>query len=171
MHKNVTKCNKTQSKWCINKHGASKIIDTLETYQRLRRPLLLHNPKSSSLASILAAVAAATGSDGGAYPFETAVGRRGVSRQWLTGAGGQRRRALGCVRLFLARAWAPSPDRWWGGDGAPPARWFPRSPQSDLGLGPRSQSGGPRRVWSWWWPLPCRRAALVCPLHVFRSGW
>jgi hypothetical protein len=33
MHKNATKCNKTQSKWCINKHGASKIIDTLETYQ------------------------------------------------------------------------------------------------------------------------------------------
>jgi hypothetical protein len=34
MHKNATKCNKKQSKWCINKHGASKIIDTLETYQR-----------------------------------------------------------------------------------------------------------------------------------------
>jgi hypothetical protein len=31
--KNATKCNKTQSKWCINKHGASKIIDTFETYQ------------------------------------------------------------------------------------------------------------------------------------------
>jgi hypothetical protein len=27
------KCNKTQNKWCINKHGASKIIDTFETYQ------------------------------------------------------------------------------------------------------------------------------------------
>jgi hypothetical protein len=34
MHKNATKCNKMQSKWCINKHGASKIIDTFETYQR-----------------------------------------------------------------------------------------------------------------------------------------
>jgi hypothetical protein len=33
MHKNAMKCNKTQSKWCKNKHGASKIIDTLETYQ------------------------------------------------------------------------------------------------------------------------------------------
>jgi hypothetical protein len=33
MHKNATKCNKTQSKWCVNKHGASKIIDTFETYQ------------------------------------------------------------------------------------------------------------------------------------------
>jgi hypothetical protein len=33
MHKNATKCNKTQSKQCINKHGASKIIDTFETYQ------------------------------------------------------------------------------------------------------------------------------------------
>jgi hypothetical protein len=33
MHKNVMKCNETLSKWCKNKHGASKIIDTLETYQ------------------------------------------------------------------------------------------------------------------------------------------
>jgi hypothetical protein len=32
MHKNATKCNKTQSKWCVNKHGTSKIIDTFETY-------------------------------------------------------------------------------------------------------------------------------------------
>jgi hypothetical protein len=32
MHKNITKCNETLSKWCKNKHGASKIIDTLETY-------------------------------------------------------------------------------------------------------------------------------------------
>jgi hypothetical protein len=33
MHKNTMKCNKTLSKWCKNKHGASKIIDTFETYQ------------------------------------------------------------------------------------------------------------------------------------------
>jgi hypothetical protein len=33
MHKNAMKCNKTQRKWCVNKHGASKIIDTFETYQ------------------------------------------------------------------------------------------------------------------------------------------
>jgi hypothetical protein len=33
MHKSATKCNKTVGKWCKNKHGASKIIDTLETYQ------------------------------------------------------------------------------------------------------------------------------------------
>jgi hypothetical protein len=30
------KCNKTQSKWCVNKHGASKIIDTFETYHPAR---------------------------------------------------------------------------------------------------------------------------------------
>jgi hypothetical protein len=34
MHKNATKCNETLSKWCKNKHEASKIIDTLGTYQR-----------------------------------------------------------------------------------------------------------------------------------------
>jgi hypothetical protein len=32
MHKNAMKCNETLSKWCKNKHGASKIIDMLETY-------------------------------------------------------------------------------------------------------------------------------------------
>jgi hypothetical protein len=34
MHKNAMKCNETLGKWCKNKHGASKIMDTLETYQR-----------------------------------------------------------------------------------------------------------------------------------------
>jgi hypothetical protein len=33
MHKSATKCNETLSKWCKNKHGASKIIDTFWTYQ------------------------------------------------------------------------------------------------------------------------------------------
>jgi hypothetical protein len=33
MHKSAMKCNKTLGKWCKNKHGASKIIDTLEMYQ------------------------------------------------------------------------------------------------------------------------------------------
>jgi hypothetical protein len=33
MHKSATKCNETLGKWWKNKHGASKIIDTLETYQ------------------------------------------------------------------------------------------------------------------------------------------
>jgi hypothetical protein len=32
MYKNATKCNETIGKWCKNKHGASKIIDTFETY-------------------------------------------------------------------------------------------------------------------------------------------
>jgi hypothetical protein len=32
MQKNATKCNETLSKWCKNKHGASKIIDMFETY-------------------------------------------------------------------------------------------------------------------------------------------
>jgi hypothetical protein len=36
MHKNAMKCNETLSKWCKNKHGASKIMDTLETYYHLK---------------------------------------------------------------------------------------------------------------------------------------
>jgi hypothetical protein len=30
------KCNETIGKWCKNKHGASKIIDTFETYHSIR---------------------------------------------------------------------------------------------------------------------------------------
>jgi hypothetical protein len=32
MHKSAMKYNETLSKWYKNKHGASKIMDTLETY-------------------------------------------------------------------------------------------------------------------------------------------
>jgi hypothetical protein len=35
MYKSTTKCNETLGKWCKNKHGASKIVDTFETYQPL----------------------------------------------------------------------------------------------------------------------------------------
>jgi hypothetical protein len=45
MHKNATKCNKTLSKWCINKHEASKIIDTFETYQALAPAVAVHQEK------------------------------------------------------------------------------------------------------------------------------
>jgi hypothetical protein len=41
MHKNTKKYNETLSKWCKNKHGASKIMDTLETYHGSTRLLLL----------------------------------------------------------------------------------------------------------------------------------
>jgi hypothetical protein len=39
MQKNAIKCNKTQSKWCVNKHEASKIIDTFETYPGPSSPM------------------------------------------------------------------------------------------------------------------------------------
>jgi hypothetical protein len=39
MHKSATKCNETIGKWCKNKHGASKIIDTFETYQLAKQHL------------------------------------------------------------------------------------------------------------------------------------
>jgi hypothetical protein len=37
MYKNATKCNETIGKWCKTKHGASKIIDTFETYHLLAK--------------------------------------------------------------------------------------------------------------------------------------
>jgi hypothetical protein len=50
MYKSATKCNKTVGKWCKNKHGASKIIDTLETYQP---PLIKHNLPMEDLGTTL----------------------------------------------------------------------------------------------------------------------
>jgi hypothetical protein len=50
MHKNATKFNETLSKWCKNKHGASKIIDTFETYQPTKRAItaiIIHSDKTS----------------------------------------------------------------------------------------------------------------------------
>jgi hypothetical protein len=38
MHKSATKCNEILSKWCKNKHGAPKIMDTLETYHTTPGP-------------------------------------------------------------------------------------------------------------------------------------
>jgi hypothetical protein len=53
MHKNATKCNKTQSKWCINKHGASKIIDTFETYHYgIRDPMYYVREKGKGMAGM-----------------------------------------------------------------------------------------------------------------------
>jgi hypothetical protein len=37
------KCNNTLSKWCKNKHGASKIIDTFETYHPCATVTFLSN--------------------------------------------------------------------------------------------------------------------------------
>jgi hypothetical protein len=46
MHKSATKCNETIGKWYENKHGASKIIDTFETYQTINLlPVLRRNPR------------------------------------------------------------------------------------------------------------------------------
>jgi hypothetical protein len=43
MHKSAMKCNEIVGKWCKNKHRASKIIDTLETYQQLSKvPNVFH---------------------------------------------------------------------------------------------------------------------------------
>jgi hypothetical protein len=53
MHKSATKCNETIGKWCKNKHGASKIIDTFETYQWRRE-----EAEAATMAKRVAAVSA-----------------------------------------------------------------------------------------------------------------
>jgi hypothetical protein len=53
MHKNATKCNETLGKWCKNKHGASKIIDTFETYQSYPSNLILQNCRETRHLPIL----------------------------------------------------------------------------------------------------------------------
>jgi hypothetical protein len=52
MHKSATKCNETLSKWCKNKHGASKIMDTLETYQLLTVDLLVKSAMEEGILDI-----------------------------------------------------------------------------------------------------------------------
>jgi hypothetical protein len=47
MHKSATKCNETISKWYKNKHGASKIIDTFETYHVSMKYWYLLEPSSA----------------------------------------------------------------------------------------------------------------------------
>jgi hypothetical protein len=49
MHKNATKCNETLGKWCKNKHGASKIMDTFETYQQAWMRMLMSTGTSEIL--------------------------------------------------------------------------------------------------------------------------
>jgi hypothetical protein len=44
--------NKIQSKWCINKHGSSKIIDTFETYQLVIPTFLIRKPKILQISMI-----------------------------------------------------------------------------------------------------------------------
>jgi hypothetical protein len=53
MYKNATKCNETIGKWCKNKHGASKIIDTFETYHTIH---LLLTDKSSGFPGMLESI-------------------------------------------------------------------------------------------------------------------
>jgi hypothetical protein len=49
MHKSATKCNETIGKWCKNKHGASKIIDTFETYHYATP----NKPKDLSISNVV----------------------------------------------------------------------------------------------------------------------
>jgi hypothetical protein len=60
MHKSATKCNETLGKWCKNKHGASKIIDTLETYQAFSTFFALANADLWDFSVVVFAVVAAS---------------------------------------------------------------------------------------------------------------
>jgi hypothetical protein len=62
MYKNATKCNETIGKWCKTKHGASKIIDTFETYQIASQLLLIeHSSGQGQLSRLLKEVNAIFG--------------------------------------------------------------------------------------------------------------
>jgi hypothetical protein len=88
MHKSVMKCNKTLSKWCKNKHEASKITDTFETYQ-------LGAPRRASLAR-------GSGITRAARVEEV---RRCVESELLAGNGGEAQRREGS-RWGKQQRWA-----------------------------------------------------------------
>jgi hypothetical protein len=52
MYKSTTKCNETLGKWCKNKHGASKIIDTFETYQPSQYHAILGRPAFTNFMAV-----------------------------------------------------------------------------------------------------------------------
>jgi hypothetical protein len=57
MHKSAMKYNETVGKWCINKHEAKKIIDTLETYHSWQSKALDEAPyKLSGAVAKLASI-------------------------------------------------------------------------------------------------------------------
>jgi hypothetical protein len=55
MHKSAMKCNETLGKWSKNNHGASKIIDTFETYQedKLKMKKIKKYPMTKKIAFIV----------------------------------------------------------------------------------------------------------------------
>jgi hypothetical protein len=63
MYKNATKCNETIGKWCKNKHGASKIIDTFETYHFSEMPAPLGALVAWGTTEVEAAAAAVAARD------------------------------------------------------------------------------------------------------------
>jgi hypothetical protein len=78
MHKSATKCNETIGKWCKNKHGASKIIDTFETYH-----LPLNFTKFMDGRELREAVLREH--SGGGTPYEVEVWYDGAGEQFFKG--------------------------------------------------------------------------------------
>jgi hypothetical protein len=75
MYKSATKCNETIGKWCKTKHGASKIIDTFETYQTSPD---LDAPVVEGLLAVVDRVEGLTITEGVADVFWWSWGARGV---------------------------------------------------------------------------------------------
>jgi hypothetical protein len=168
MHKSATKCNETICKWCKNKHGASKIIDTFETYHSAHGPTITAVPSHSYLCHHTNR--AAMDKPGHGKPGPTSPARPGPK---ISGLG----------RIFLpdGRVWAAEmrPDcllrpglgsrfrGFWEG----PAR-KPDGPTENSSLGPGlgrlfrpdSRAGpglGSHFFWALSWPGPAREDAQV----------
>jgi hypothetical protein len=91
MHKSATKCNETLGKWCKNKHGASKIMDTLETYHWPAAHAAVNRPSRGRYASAQpGSRTAGPAGDGGrlAQPGLGCAGPAGERSE--AGAGGNR---------------------------------------------------------------------------------
>jgi hypothetical protein len=75
MHKNAPKCNETLSKWCKNKRGASKIINTFETYQLVLSSVYVWLQGSKFLETVLPATSLLTWLGDKRPPFCQAMDR------------------------------------------------------------------------------------------------
>jgi hypothetical protein len=95
MHKSATKCNETLGKWCKNKHGASKIIDTLETYQHAICPTYLEDQNLRRHREL---------KDSGTLPILARAGELTVQATHLVGAASRNRCLTAQIHFFTLDA-------------------------------------------------------------------
>jgi hypothetical protein len=133
MHKSATKCNETLSKWCKNKHGASKIMDTFETYQAAKSGCQMAagevgTPRRAPLARGGGRLSGSTGGERGwrVESEKLSGARRGGVEEWRSSTALQQRWACGGSSILSRRRRRSAPGAAAGCLRIDDARWRSR---------------------------------------------